>query len=104
MVKYAKKANLLACLKPGTEITYAYIAVTITEIPVPRRVTIIDVRYARIIMFLRWESIKVKVFNVGFRGRSEKPEAVIADSVENDAENARTSGYKHISVKRITNV
>jgi hypothetical protein len=79
-------------------------AVTITETAVPRRVTIIEVRYARSIMFLRWESIKVKVSRVGLRGRSEKPEAVIADSVEKDAENARTSGYKHISVKRVTKV
>jgi hypothetical protein len=55
-------------------------------------------------MPLRWESIKLKVSSVGFRGRREKPEAVIADSVEKEAENARTSGYRHISVKMLTNI
>jgi hypothetical protein len=78
-------------------------AVTITETAVPRKVTMIEVRYARIIMLLRWESINVKVSNVGCLGKSEKPEVVIADSVEKDAENARTRGYKHTSAKAVTN-
>jgi hypothetical protein len=79
-------------------------AVTITETTVPRRVTMIDVRYASIIMLLRWESIKVKVSSVGLRGIRENPDAVTADSVEKDAENARTNGYRHIRVKMLTNV
>jgi hypothetical protein len=83
--------------------TKAYIAVTITETTVPRNVTMMEVRYARIIIPLRWESIKMKVFSVGCLGSSEKPEVVIADSVENDAENARINGYRHISAKMVTN-
>jgi hypothetical protein len=80
------------------------VAVIITETAVPRRVTIMEVRYARTIMLLRWESIKLKVSSVGFRGRREKPEAVIADSVEKEEENARTNGYRHISVKMLTKI
>jgi hypothetical protein len=55
-------------------------------------------------MLLRWESIKVKVSSVGLRGMRENPNAATADSVEKDAENARTSGYRHIRAKKITNV
>jgi hypothetical protein len=77
--------------------TKAYITVTVTEKKVPSIVTIIEVLYARITMFRRWDSMKVNVSRVKSRGSSEKPLRVIVDSEEKAEEKARTRGYKHMT-------